>query len=177
MFTKLASTLCVCAALAALALSGNAWAAQGGGNNQGQNGQNGQNGQQRGERIEQMLDRWLGHVTENIQRLQDRMNKHPDAPDAIKTAAQKLLADLNTLKTDLTNAKNANASDKNGRQTLRAQLEKDHEAVRADREALRSAVQSAMQQHQGQHHGMGGHGQGHGQGQGQNNGQTSAQML
>ncbi len=86
----------------------------------------------------------LQHVNDQIQHVQQLLAQ-PNLPAAVNTAAQQLVTDLNTFKTDLSQAE-ATGAGANGAppdQATKAKLKADHETVKADHEALQSALQAA----------------------------------
>ncbi|MFH0938552.1 MAG: hypothetical protein V1899_04620 [Planctomycetota bacterium] len=104
------------------------------------------------ERISKMSER----ISEHIQKLQERITAHPNAPAAVKTSADKLLVDLKDALADIEKIKTALAAhDKATLQSMKGELKKDRETIKADREALREAVREAVkdkrQNHPGEH--------------------------
>ncbi|MCY3017919.1 MAG: hypothetical protein NTW87_02655 [Planctomycetota bacterium] len=123
--------------VAALLLTAPVWAAGAG------NARQGQGRGEPGQRIDQALER----ISERIKDAQERLAKHPNSPEAVKTAAGKLISDLNAAKALLEKAKAAVQShDRNSVQGVFAELKALHETIRADFETLKSAVEAARQQ-------------------------------
>lgn len=137
----LSAALCV---TALLLLQSPAWAAGAG------NGGGGRPQAANGQRLEQALER----IGEWIQKVADGIAKHPNAPAAVKIAAEKLVADLNAAKATLAKAKAAvQAHDRNALQGVFADLKALRETLHADREALRAAIEAARQEFgKGGHH-------------------------
>jgi predicted phage-related endonuclease len=109
-------------------------------------GNRGEHRANRGQRLEKLSER----INERIAKLQQRIAAHPNAPAAVKTAADKLIADLNDAAGDVEKIKAAlEAHDKAALQGLKGELKKDHETIKADREALHAAVKEAVKEIRG----------------------------
>jgi len=105
--------------LVTLCASG-AWSAEGKGNGKG-------------------IEKREARVAQHIKHLQARLAKHPNAPENVKAAINKLIDDLGTKKSDLEKlAADRAAKDKAAVKADREQLKKDHELCHSDREALKA---------------------------------------
>jgi len=103
-----------------------------------------------GERKAKLLDgSWAKHIQARIDRIKERLAKHPNAPADIKAAADKLIADL-TVQLDLVNklAAAVRAKDKETAKGLIAQIKANHEKIVADRQALIELIKKHHQERQ-----------------------------
>jgi hypothetical protein len=100
----------------------------------------------RGAKAAQRFERADARVSARISKIEQRVAAHPNAPAAVKDAANKLVASLKTLQSDVEKAKTAIAArDKLTVTRLKATLKSDHAAVKADHKAFFAAVHAAVQ--------------------------------
>ena len=104
---------------------------------------------------EARLEKRSARLGERIGKVQQRLAAHPNAPAAVKAAADKLLGSLKTAQDDANKALAAvQARDKQQVKSLKATLKSDRQAIRADRKAFREAITAAIKDLRG----MKGHG-------------------
>jgi hypothetical protein len=94
--------------------------------------------------IEQRAREHEERIAQHIRMIREMLEKHPNAPAAVKSAAHKLIKDLVRAKEDL--GKLLAAAKSHNKTEVKACMEalkQDHEAVKADHEALKDAIQSS----------------------------------
>jgi hypothetical protein len=105
-------------------------------------------GRPQGGNIEQRTQKCEERIDHRISMIKERLAKHPDAPAAVRSAADKLINDLMRAKGDLSKlAAAVEAHNKADAKTDRETLKQDHQAIQADREALKEAVHCLKGEH------------------------------
>jgi len=90
------------------------------------------------------IDERIAHVGERISRIEGKLAEHPDAPEAVKSAANKLVTDLGSRKAELGELKSAvQAGNKEEAKASIQTIKSQREMLQADRAALRDAIQAA----------------------------------
>ena len=86
----------------------------------------------------------LARLNERLAALQQRLDAHPNAPEAVKSAASKLISDLTTAQGDVAKIRAAKqAHDRQARKSLHGTLNNDLRTIHADHKALKQAVNAA----------------------------------
>jgi hypothetical protein len=99
-------------------------------------------------KVEERAKKAEERIDHRIAAVKERLAKNPDAPEAVKSAADKLVADLTTKKGDVEKLlADAEAHNKSGVKTDRETLKNDRQTIKADHEALRNAVHAGKGAH------------------------------
>jgi predicted ribosome quality control (RQC) complex YloA/Tae2 family protein len=101
-----------------------------------------------GRNIEQRVTDREGKIDQRIAKIKERLEKHPNASTAAKTAGDRLITDLTTVKGGLEKLRtDAQAHNKSGVKADRKALRQDHKLVKADRKALSEALHAKKGKH------------------------------
>jgi hypothetical protein len=98
--------------------------------------------------IEQRATDREARIDQRIAKIKERLEKHPKASAAAKTAGDRLITDLTTVKGNLEKLRtDAQAHNKSGVKADRKALKQTHQLVSADRKALSEALHAKKSKH------------------------------
>ena len=97
---------------------------------------------------------WLKRIDARLQRLNERLTKHPKASAEVKAAVGKIIGDLQERRTEVEKLMTCvQAKDKAGAKAIMAEIRAGRTQCRADREALRELIKAQREARRAAHAG------------------------